>query len=699
MSETLTFDNYSIKKIIVIDDEILEAKELTIDEILQKPEVIADRRLPIALQQHKGKTIEEVLPQLSQHLQKFISETIKVHSSQRPSRPDVYNFLGDETSPMFVSPNMIFKQVEKFEGLEDEKLNETKYKKWFEEQFQAEERILIILDKELAKDNWEFNLAPLLRALASFLLDKNISLVIYTNEPEDVGNDIDKVDNFLNSVIGHGDDEIKSLLRLHMNFIQKSDSLEELKRDYDIALRRDSKARYINNLNNIYKRAIEGLQRDIWSFNENENILYYDYLAEGQHLDDILYDMFQYSINHKYQENIQENHAVLINPLRKSIQKYVSDKQINTKEALQCDRLIKEVKYDTTSKPYLDIVQSNDIKYGDIIEVTQSPNPSSYYVVVSQDCDIAIRDDGTRRITNFTLLEIIKKNMNYDYEWFINFVKDWQKRNRTDSCFQLLEVLKAYRFDLGDKCIDAFIDRFIGFYNAINDPKVALTRNEKKECNKILISVVTGHLVSNVSECSVEGESFDSLELNQVIKDKLKLRYILSKLTSNSENLTSGVKTSEKFIISSKNSSYISIPCLWLDALKLKPSEENIEITEDSINKSKEIRYPSQKSLKDMLTVKVNSLNAIFKTPNEQKEIIDAVLKNEFSAFIKGVGIEAKVDSSENKISGFVITNMKRIGNLGFERTTELLQEAHAKNSRIPQNKSVVLSETSISKI
>ena len=59
---------------------------------------------------------------------------------------------------------------------------------------------------------------------------------------------------------------------------------------------------------------------------KNQELFYYDYLNEGQHADDIIYNIFLTKFSQVYSETFGDvnKHSTLINPIRRSMQKHFS---------------------------------------------------------------------------------------------------------------------------------------------------------------------------------------------------------------------------------------------------------------------------------------------------------------------------------------------------------------------------------------
>ena len=129
-------------------------------------------------------------------------------------------------------------------------------------------------------------------------------------------------------------------------------------------------------------------------------LFYYDYINEGQHVDNIIYETFLTKFKQVYSDTFNEvnNHKELINPIRRSMQQSVQSVQKKSKIL----RFLKELDLGLTFNDRLrKISASTDISFGDVIKIG-----AKKYLIVSQDCDMTIRDDDNRRLSYIQLVEI-----------------------------------------------------------------------------------------------------------------------------------------------------------------------------------------------------------------------------------------------------------------------------------------------------
>lgn len=259
---------------------------------------------------------------------------------------------------------------------------------------------LILLDRRLQdsvvglEDNNVF--VDILKLIHSKLREKNLLLLIYSN---------DDTPKELNSFEGAKEYLIKlgllpntaEQLALHFNYVKKN---EELAADFFDNILKSQKANYISEYKNIFEKSYSKLTERLWQLNQNQVLFYYDYINEGQHVDSIIYGTFLTKFKQVYSDtfNKENNHKELINPIRRSMQQRVQSVQ----EKSPILRFLKELDLGLTFNDRLrKISASTDIAFGDVIKIG-----TKKYLIVSQDCDLTIRDDGNRKLSYFQLVEI-----------------------------------------------------------------------------------------------------------------------------------------------------------------------------------------------------------------------------------------------------------------------------------------------------
>lgn len=280
---------------------------------------------------------------------------------------------------------------------------------------------LILLDRTLQEDAGGAIIDNLfidvLKFIHSKLREKNLLLLIYSNDdtPEEL-NSFEGAKEYLRSL--GLDESVAEQLVLHFNYVQKT---EELSSDFFDNILKSQKANYISEYKNIFEESYSKLTERLWQLNQNQVLFYYDYINEGQHVDNIIYETFLTKFKQVYSDTFNEvnNHKELINPIRRSMQRSVQS--IQDGEIL---RFLKDLDLATTFNDRLiKISSSTDISFGDVIKIG-----TKKFLLISQGCDITIRDDGNRTLSNFQLVEI-KENIEPITEKSLhNKLKDLNKK-------------------------------------------------------------------------------------------------------------------------------------------------------------------------------------------------------------------------------------------------------------------------------
>lgn len=370
------FKDYGVSTIIAIDDVFNDIKE---EDKLEKflPEVIDD----LTGGQYdlfRDYTISEYIDELGED--DFI-EKLKSSLDQI------------EHYKCFQSDNIDFKKIGADYSQVERAINEINAT-------DKSRKHLILLDRTLQNpviglgNNDVF--VDILKLIHSKLREKNLLLLIYTDSstPEELNSFESAIEYLRNLGL---DESIAEQLVLHFNYVQKT---EELTEDFFENILKSQKANYISEYKNIFDESYSKLTERLWQLNQNQVLFYYDYINEGQHVDNIIYDIFITKFKQVYSDTFSKNnnHQELINPIRRSMQQSAQSVQEKSKIL----RFLKELDLGLTFNNRLrKISDSTDISFGDVIKIG-----AKKYLIVSQDCDMTIRDDNNRRLSYLQLVEI-----------------------------------------------------------------------------------------------------------------------------------------------------------------------------------------------------------------------------------------------------------------------------------------------------
>lgn len=286
----------------------------------------------------------------------------------------------------------------------------------------------------------------ILKLIHSKLREKNLLLLIYTDSstPEELSS-FAGAKKYLTDL--KLDEDIAEQLVLHFNYVKKT---EELSSDFFDNILKSQKANYISEYKNIFENSYNQLTERLWQLNQNQVLFYYDYINEGQHVDSIIYETFLTKFKQVYSDTFNEdnNHKELINPIRRSMQKSVQSVQEKSKIL----RFLKELDLGLTFNDRLrKIPASTDISFGDVIRIG-----TKKYLIVSQDCDMTIRVDNNRKLSNFQLVEIEDMSEKVTEKLLSAKLKDLGKDVNLDDSI-VKEALKKY--GLSPESIDRVVNR------------------------------------------------------------------------------------------------------------------------------------------------------------------------------------------------------------------------------------------------
>ena len=426
------FKDYGVSTIIAIDDDFCEIKD---DDLLSNfPVEKIDTLTNGCYDKYSDYTVE-------QYSEEVEDSDFKHKLSNELNLQDKYACFRS-TGITFKAISANFEQIK--ETIED--IDGT----------DKSRKHLILLDRTLqnpvpglGSDDVFVNI---LKLIHSKLREKNLLLLIYTdsNTP-DALNSFEGTKgyilNILKSYENPAEQEgIAEQLVLHFNYVKKTAELTE---DFFENILKSQKANYISEYKNIFEESYSKLTERLWQLNQNQVLFYYDYINEGQHVDNIIYETFLTKFKQVYSDTFNEgnNHKELINPIRRSMQQSVQSVQKKSTTL----RFLKELDLGLTFNDRLRKVPgSTDISFGDVIKIG-----TKKYLIVSQDCDMTIRVDNNRKLSNFQLVEIEDMST----EVTEKLLSDKLKKLRHDVNFDepiVKEALK--RYGLSQDSIDRVVN-------------------------------------------------------------------------------------------------------------------------------------------------------------------------------------------------------------------------------------------------
>lgn len=537
--------------------------------------------------------------------------------------PELYMILREEFGDDFIE-----------RGVKDTD-SEAKLKSELKDIISSSERsnkyVLVILDRVLEENiNQTGKLFKVLDIVAELLIEKkNILLVMYSSKPERL-NSYDSVieylkSGFLNAEIGQVEEKAE-ILALHLNFIEKSKDEEEIKSSLIRYVLKSQKSAFLNIYKESFDIADNSLRKKLWNSDKDQNraLFYYDYLSEGQHVDDIIFDLFTNKFRSVVSKKINQNHTMLINPLRKSMQRFTeSYSDDNRILFLQFQKSLLLKLSNQVFKP----ISSSDITFGDIIKVSVNQS-NKYYMVVGQECDLTVRHDSNRKLDYVQLVEMELHEVDVNSKMLITEIKKFIGSNANRNKKSIYQM-------------------FMDFDTNFDDPK------------------------SDVS-LFFKALGFKDNTIEKMLKD------IKSKGTQENYDLTleSARIQNERNILHGKlcyfsikeKKERLSIDSIWLDALTLCEENGSIVLSDRTIGNSHEIRRPLRKHIQkkyqdlqaDLIEwVSGSQYNEL--TNEQKKTMIDKALE-----FLLGKSKIKVTSKLEDGILELKIENAERIGRIEY---------------------------------
>ncbi|MHC9159212.1 hypothetical protein [Exiguobacterium profundum] len=495
-----------------------------------------------------------------------------------------------------------------------------------------EKRTLIILDRKLAGKNeleGKTRLKSILTEISEHLTDNgHFFLVLYSSDPKQFST-YEETIKYLSEDLNLSDIVI-SKVALHINFLKKDVENES---EFIKVLRKSQKANYVNSYNEIFEMSIASLRERIWDLNRNESLFYYDYLVEGQQIDQIIFGIFTDKFKRGYMKFMEDHFEKLINPIRNSLQKYENNRDEEDEggfeKTLVKYRFIKEVNSaihgGNNTEP---VFSSDDISFGDIIRINDHN-----YIVVSQNCDITIRQNGKRAVQSFQLIRVKETRRIINAKWLVDYFKNYSNSNRPN------------RINLNTQGEQYFKHTF---YNPSSKTELQNMGFGDRCLEEIENTLDKGDTIKQLSLLTFEGYDTELSEICEYIRDK-------------------------------DADEIYTIPCFWLDALLVRKKEDNI-INDEFIDNSKEIRLATKRLIKKDYEEMIRNLSILPKNSLEQ-----AFSNNLFNPLIN---IEPLFNEKET-LNGFKLNCISRSKKLKPHVARAIHLEMIVKQTREAVNESI----------
>lgn len=252
---------------------------------------------------------------------------------------------------------------------------------------------------------------------------KNDLFIIYSNDINHFEN-YSKTKEFIKKydIFELGDD----VNALYFNVVNKNNVLDVtlLCNVFEKAVHAD----YFVRIKKVIDNSLEKIQSSLWTSEEVKTQIYYNYNVEGITNDKNFYGIILNSIDKEYHLSKVDNDFLTVIKRLDQITDYNENKEETHLMKIK-GRILHDLGIIVNCEEIDCFVNSlgYDVSFGDIFEIGGLP-----YLVVSQQCDISIRDNGERSIDFFTLIPIELNVLSHEKIVEI-LLKDIKKKENIDS--------------------------------------------------------------------------------------------------------------------------------------------------------------------------------------------------------------------------------------------------------------------------
>lgn len=484
--------------------------------------------------------------------------------------------------------------------------------------------VLVVMDKKLQREGSDKLLYNYLNEIAKLLKEEsNILLVMYSSEPENLEDYDSVIEHLKEKMESSSDESVPHILALHLNYIDKEIDDEMTLKDLLVRyVLKSQKSAFLNIYKESFKEADLSLRNKLWNSDKDQNraLFYYDYLSEGQHVDDIIFDLFTNKFRSEVSEKLNQKHTMLINPLRKSMQRFTQS--YSNESNILFLRFQKDLLVDLSYQVFKPVISSSDITFGDIIKVDLSSEQSKYYMVVGQECDLTVRHTGSRVLDSVQLVEMDCKLETINSEWLIKKINEYIKSSANGNNVSIYTMFSEFE---------------VGFYEE------------------------SSNVLSFLSSLG-----FDRGDLRAILT-KIEKNTNIKKITIN-ELQNTEVDTVSIYSIS-KGKERISVDTLWLDALTLCEEDGSIVLSKRTIENSHEIRGPLRKHIQEKYEKLQTDLISWVEGSeyNQLENDLKVTMINKALEFLLGKsGIKVTSKLTEDSTLELKIENAKRVGRIEY---------------------------------
>lgn len=399
-------DCYKNLQSTVIDSELIEDILEDPDKCIEKftinnlsIELKKNRNIPVEILKKKiTNIIAEMNPAEKQELVDIYSDNFLLKTEKQL----LLNFFNELKNENCINDFMKFENIDDAKSFFDNDI----MNKWEPDE---ENKVLWLIDRDLGEVGKENEGFKLLEYFCDKARNWNIA-ILATNKLDNI-NDEENFDSYLNHFNFEVEDK-NSIWRIDKNKIDISKQ-EEFAEEISYGLKRNATYKITNYLANTYVKGVTNASDKIKRLEQStiNNVIFEFSNSDGISSVETLFRILLVISKEKIYKEISDQHEQ-ISKLIWKYEKLCENKKLSEIQNLkQVNRIRRSEKYNFLISKTL-----SPISYGDIFEIK-----GEQYILISQPCDISIRENGQRKNNNVVksglLVKISDSKPDYmDYE-------------------------------------------------------------------------------------------------------------------------------------------------------------------------------------------------------------------------------------------------------------------------------------------
>lgn len=262
-----------------------------------------------------------------------------------------------------------------------------------------QDNILWIIDRKIGDSGNFFHITKLFKKfIDNRKRGNNDIFLLYTSDKSGFTT-YDEVYKYL--VDNMHDEEFAKNYTLYFNVLNKETSITS-DLIFEMIVKANESEFFIN-FKKVVGSSLEKIKSAMWGNNDYKSLYCYDYLQEGLTLEDNLYGIVLNNVDYCYRDSKSNNVNSTIKLNKAFDLKFNKKSKDDIVKMSHLGRALKVInKYQYINEIDTTVNKLKlEIAFGDIIRINDKN-----YIVVSQQCDLTVRNDGTRALDRIKLLPI-----------------------------------------------------------------------------------------------------------------------------------------------------------------------------------------------------------------------------------------------------------------------------------------------------